>query len=416
MEHFKDKERAISAKSSTAIEFDFAASTAAAKSMHPQGQVIATTGMFHTHYTLTENALAKKRGADPLLVCMIHGLGGSSFVWQPLEKHLVESASVDIPVRVLKYDLIGRGFSHATPDCVGIKYTLDDYVNQLNELMIRILKLTQKPSAKPARVALIGHSMGGIIATEFASRQLANAEGYVTLPGKDVGGDLDVLVESMILLSPAGAVDPPIGGYDSVFSCIQQCIGGTPGCVSLLGNYFFSSPLPVNGDYVAEGDDDGPDSGLSTSSVSRGKDLQSWALAWCEQSTSANGGIPLAASIAHMPFTDFVLDRITRMPYLRWQEYVHHLHDEHPHKVNQIKVNILTGKHDRICKNIRVADYENLFGEGNVFTEEFPGRHCWFIQDHAKANATVTDILKTKRTAPVIKSPTTVDGLITVEV
>jgi pimeloyl-ACP methyl ester carboxylesterase len=101
-----------------ASAYDFVESRAAAESAPRPPGTVTNTGRFDTHFTLSAES-AQVNPTDPPtdarspLVVLIHGLGGSSVVWEPLELTLLGAGQP--PLTVLKYDLAGRGFSpHST--------------------------------------------------------------------------------------------------------------------------------------------------------------------------------------------------------------------------------------------------------------------------------------------------------------
>lgn len=85
---------------------------------------------------------------------MIHGLTTSSPVW----KEIAEGVA-DIGYRVLVYDLYGRGYS----DSVDGKHDMPFYMTQLDDLLEH-LNLKED-------LTVVGFSMGGAIATEFAATE-----------------------------------------------------------------------------------------------------------------------------------------------------------------------------------------------------------------------------------------------------
>jgi len=108
------------------------------------------------------------------VVVFVHGFTAPSYVWGELPKRLRKQG-----YRTLVYDLFGRGFSDR-PD---VPYDRDLFDRQLLELLGHLQM--HKP------VHLVGLSMGGIVATEFALRH----------PGR---------VASLTLIDPAGfSVDLP---------------------------------------------------------------------------------------------------------------------------------------------------------------------------------------------------------------
>ena len=96
-----------------------------------------------TCYTLHGNA------QDHLIV-LIHGVGMRQQVWAPQVEALVAAGHY-----VLTYDSLGHGASVLPPN----EAVLGDYAAQLNELLDEIGQ---------TKVSLVGHSMGVLIALEFA--------------------------------------------------------------------------------------------------------------------------------------------------------------------------------------------------------------------------------------------------------
>lgn len=117
-----------------------------------------------THYEW----LGPERG--PIAVC-IHGLSTSSYVWRGLAKGLALMG-----FRVLVYDHYGRGLS----DNAAGRQDAAFFLQQLSDLLA--FERVDEP------LTVLGYSMGGAIATHFAS----------AYPGK---------VEQLILIAPAGMQD-----------------------------------------------------------------------------------------------------------------------------------------------------------------------------------------------------------------
>lgn len=134
-----------------------------------------------TRYVLTEPEEPAQCTSDPPcasplsplpLVCCIHGVAGYHSVFHPLTRHLVA-----LGFRVLQFDLIGRGdSSFHSNGMFGIDEHIDQLLSLLNSLGIH------------APVHLVGHSIGGAIATVFAAR----------LPKR---------VQSLTLVAPAGLMN-----------------------------------------------------------------------------------------------------------------------------------------------------------------------------------------------------------------
>lgn len=142
-----------------------------------------------THYILQGDSSA------PLIV-LLHGIGSHCGLFDDLAAHLVSSG-----FQVLRYDLMGRGYS---------SYPKDNYLDresafsgfghviQLRQLLIG-LQLTSR------QYHLLGHSMGGAIAALYADRFRDE-------------------VRSLILLTPAGLMDLGILAIIRKCSCLHGIV------------------------------------------------------------------------------------------------------------------------------------------------------------------------------------------------
>ena len=132
------------------------------------------------HYELGGNP------ADPLVV-LVHGFSTPSYIWDPTYQALIDAG-----FRVLRFDLYGRGYS----DRPELDYNLDLFVNQLNELLDK-LEITQS-------IHLVGLSMGGPIAAEFANRHPESLRSLTLI---------DPLVTNMFATDTFPLTLPGIGEY-----------------------------------------------------------------------------------------------------------------------------------------------------------------------------------------------------------
>ena len=107
---------------------------------------------------------AEEGGHGPDLLVLLHGLGATGAVWQPLLELIAAPASSAAlprkwPGRWLMLDLPGHGESAAQ-----VKYALDDIATSIARAVI--------PRADPAgRIVVLGHSLGGAIGLALASGQ-----------------------------------------------------------------------------------------------------------------------------------------------------------------------------------------------------------------------------------------------------
>ena len=95
-----------------------------------------------TYYQINE-----VKGSTPIL--FIHGVGLDHSIWEPQTKFFKDQTTII-------YDLIGHGLSTCTLD----KVRFEDFSNQI-EGLLQVLKIQ--------KVIVIGFSLGGLIASHFAS-------------------------------------------------------------------------------------------------------------------------------------------------------------------------------------------------------------------------------------------------------
>lgn len=95
-------------------------------------------------------------------VVLIHGVGMQQAIWRPQVTALASK------YQVITYDMLGHGASE-DPDP---QVTLTDFADQLQDLLGHLAA---------ARVAIIGHSMGALVALEFALRSPQAVERLVAL-------------------------------------------------------------------------------------------------------------------------------------------------------------------------------------------------------------------------------------------
>ena len=89
-------------------------------------------------------------------IIFLHGIGVSNQMWQKIETNFAQDH------QIIKVDLLGFGQS---PTKTWLKYDLAD---QARSLFLTLLKNNKVFTLKP--VIVVGHSLGALIAVEFASR------------------------------------------------------------------------------------------------------------------------------------------------------------------------------------------------------------------------------------------------------
>ena len=129
-----------------------------------------------THYQLSGPKNAKS-------VILFHGIAGPTEIWK-----LIKLALVKQGYQVLQYDYFGKGYS----DRVVAKYDLNFFINQIEELIDK-LKI-------PLPVNLIGWSLGGLIATQYASKHIKEIEKLILI--SPVGIDVTFSIVARIVKTP----------------------------------------------------------------------------------------------------------------------------------------------------------------------------------------------------------------------
>lgn len=123
------------------------------------------------------------------VVLAAHGITGNHLSWAAVARAL------DGAVTLVAPDLRGRGRSNGLPEPYGMRAHADDLAAILDELEI-------------PRVTLVGHSMGGFVATTAAARQperfgpLVLVDGGLSMPVPPAA-DIDAMLE--VFLGPAMA-------------------------------------------------------------------------------------------------------------------------------------------------------------------------------------------------------------------
>lgn len=121
----------------------------------------------------------RSAGSGPLIV-LLHGIAGSSSTWEQLIPRLSESH------RVIAPDLLGHGESAKPPG----DYSLGAYANLIRDLL---------EALGEERATIVGHSLGGGVAMQFAYQYPERCERIVLVSSGGLGRELHPLLRAAAL-------------------------------------------------------------------------------------------------------------------------------------------------------------------------------------------------------------------------
>jgi pimeloyl-ACP methyl ester carboxylesterase len=158
----------------------------------PKAKVLALPGLGATHSELAREAALtrwtkvhghdvayRQAGSGPVLV-MVHGIAGSSGTWVPVMPLLAEQFTVIAP------DLLGHGES-AKPRG---DYSLGAYASGIRDLLGVL---------GHERATVVGHSLGGGVAMQFAYQFPQMAERLVLVASGGLGREVSPLLRALAL-------------------------------------------------------------------------------------------------------------------------------------------------------------------------------------------------------------------------
>ena len=272
--------------------------------------------------------------------------------------------------QVVTYDMLGRGYSPTAANrqaaslpkkfgddvtflppllnmqqvqLPGSRWSMRWHIAEFNEVLYQ--SIGSQPVGTPVHV--VGHSMGGCVATYFAALAASSSA---------------VQISSCVLMAPAGAMTPgPLGCGSCGFSCLQCCCGSLCGCcfVPIVGKI-------TNGKYKAKGFiSDGVAGGVGglggtdpnnlPVNVDKGNKLVQWDVQWIQASRNVNGNRATVASAARMPLMN-VQKACEKDPAINLQTV----------KEYNLPVLILQGADDLVVKTIRKEMYVEMFGRNKM--------------------------------------------------
>lgn len=118
-------------------------------------------------------------GSGPLVV-LLHGVAGSSATWEPLIRRLSSQH------RVIAPDLLGHGESAKPPG----DYSLGAYANWIRDLL---------EAVGEERGTIVGHSLGGGVAMQFAYQYPERCERLVLVSSGGLGRAVHPLLRAAVL-------------------------------------------------------------------------------------------------------------------------------------------------------------------------------------------------------------------------
>src|SRR5690348_17651255 len=134
----------------------------------------------HEEITLHGHRVSYRRGGWGPVILLIHGIAGSSDTWSPVLDLLAERYTVVAP------DLLGHGES-AKPRG---DYSLGAYAAGVRDLLIAL---------GHRRATVVGHSLGGGIAMQFAYEYPPFAERLVLASSGGIGREVHLMLRAATL-------------------------------------------------------------------------------------------------------------------------------------------------------------------------------------------------------------------------
>ena len=129
--------------------------------------------MRQTHVTLNGHRVDYRVAGDPALpvLLLIHGITSTSATWDPVIPALAEHAYVIAP------DLLGHGDAHQSRG----DYSLDAFTSGLRDLLLHL---------GPEHVTIVGHSLGGSVAIQFAYQYPEHCDRLVLVSSGGLGREV----------------------------------------------------------------------------------------------------------------------------------------------------------------------------------------------------------------------------------
>jgi len=147
----------------------------------------------HREVTLHGHRLSYRIAGEGPVILLVHGIAGSALTWTATQRELARHFTVIAP------DLPGHGVSDKPP----ADYSLGSLASALRDLLVAL---------GHERATIVGHSLGGGIAMQFAYQFPERCERLVLVSSGGLGRDVSVILRAACLpgadLFLAGAAAP----------------------------------------------------------------------------------------------------------------------------------------------------------------------------------------------------------------
>lgn len=173
------------------------------------------------HLTLHGHEIALRRAGSGPVLLLVHGMAGSSETWDPVFDDLAATHTVIAP------DLLGHGTS-AKPRG---DYSLGAYASTLRDVVLAL---------GHERVTIVGQSLGGGIAMQFAYQFPERCDRMVLVGSGGLGSEVNLVLRALTL--PGAEHVLPI-------ACHPRLAGITGAVTGLLGRLGLQ-PMPATGEIL----------------------------------------------------------------------------------------------------------------------------------------------------------------------
>ncbi|HJT38463.1 MAG TPA: alpha/beta fold hydrolase [Actinomycetota bacterium] len=174
--------------------------------------------------TLHGSSIAYRTAGEGPVVVLIHGMAGSSETWEPVIPLLAKHATIVAP------DMIGHGTS-AKPKG---DYSLGALASSVRDVMVAL---------GHSRATIVGHSLGGGVAMQFAYQFPERSERLVLVASGGLGREVSTLLRALSLpgaeyVLSIGTASRLRGASDAIAGWLGKVgLRPAPGAAEILRSY-----------------------------------------------------------------------------------------------------------------------------------------------------------------------------------